>query len=148
MDRQQARRHLDARLTPLRSLTTEPRPHRGWIRAIRDALGMSGAELAKRMDVRQQVVHEFERNEVSGAIKLDTLSRVADSLDCDLVYFLIPRQGLSEAVNAQATRKAREHVEPLRHHSRLEDQEPASEDREDQLAELARQLVDRRGLWS
>lgn len=147
-DRQQARRHLDARLIPLSSLTTEPRPHRGWIRAIRDALGMSSTELAKRMGVRQQVVNQFERNEVNGSIKLDTLRRVADNLDCELVYFLIPRQSLTEAVKAQATRKAREYLEPLEHHSRLEDQEPAPADREVQLAELAEQLIDRKGLWA
>lgn len=133
---------------PLSTLTSEPRPHRGWIRAIRDALGMSGTELAQRMGVRQQVVHQFERNEVNGSIKLDTLRRVADNLNCEFVYFLIPRQSLTETVKIQATRKAREHLEPVEHHSKLEDQEPALADREAQLTELAEQLIDRKGLWS
>jgi predicted DNA-binding mobile mystery protein A len=109
---------------------------------------MSGAELADRMGVSQQVVHQFESNEVNGTIKLDTHRRVADGLDCDVVYFLIPRQSLTGAVDEQALRKARDQLGPLGHHSRLEDQEPSVEDRQAQLAERAEALIDRRGLWS
>src|SRR5262245_47394175 len=96
-DRQLARRRLDARFVQLRGLAAAARPHRGWIRAIRDGLGMSTAEMGKRMGAIQQNVSGLERAEQHGTIKLDTLRRAADALDCDLIYVLLPRKGLEEA---------------------------------------------------
>ena len=144
----QARRLLDPRLQRLRPLVEEPRPHRGWIRAIRDALGMSSTELAARMGVSQQTVAEFERSELQDTMKLETLRRAADALDCDLTYFLVPRRSLDEAVKEQARRKAAAHLKPVTHHSRLEAQEVSDADADAQLEELATRLIDRRGLWS
>ena len=144
----QARRRLDARLQRLRPLADEPRPHRGWIRAIRDALGMTTAELATRMGVTQQAVVDFERSELRETMKLETLRRAADALDCDLAYFLVPRRSLDEAVKIQARRKAARHLEPVAHSSRLEDQSVSEADAAAQIDELAARFIDRRGLWS
>lgn len=147
-DNTQARRRLDARFQRLRPLADEPRPHRGWIRAIRDALGMSSTELAARIGVSQQRVSEMERSELQETITLETLQRVADALESDLVYVLQPRTSLDKAVKEQARKKAAQHLAPLAHHSRLEDQALTPDDEEAQLDELASQFVDRRGLWS
>lgn len=144
----QARSRLDARLKRLRSLGEEPRPHKGWIRAIRDALGMSSRELATRMGVAQQTIPDLERSEQRGTIKLETLQRAADALDCDLVYFLRPRRSLDELVTSQARHKAAQHLWRVAHHSRLEDQAVTDEDTAAQLDDLAAQFVDRRGLWT
>jgi predicted DNA-binding mobile mystery protein A len=146
--RSAARRHLDAQIEPLRSVGAPARPVRGWIRAIRDALGMSSSELARRMGTSQQAVPEMERSEVHDTIKLATLRRVADALECDLVYALVPRATLDATVETQARRRAVEHLDAIAHHSRLEDQTVADADVEAQLDELAAQFVDRRGLWT
>src|SRR5580658_7650966 len=106
----QARSRLDPRLQRLRPLAGEARPHRGWIRAIRDALGMSSAELATRLGVSQQAVADLERSEAQDTIKLETLRRAADALDCDLAYVLVPRIPLEDEVRAQARRKAQARV--------------------------------------
>ena len=147
-DNPQARRRLDARFQRLRPLADEPRPHKGWIRAIRDALGMSSTELAARIGVIQQAVPDLERSELHDTIKLETLRRAANALDCDLLYFLVPRTSLDEAVKRQARHKAARHLDPLAHHSRLEDQAVTSDDAAAQLDELAVRFIDRRGLWS
>lgn len=144
----QARSRLDARLKRLISLGEEPRPHKGWIRAIRDALGMSSRELADRMGVSQQTIPDIERSEQRDTIKLETLQRAANALDCDLVYFLRPRRSLDELVKSQARRKAAQHLGGVAHHSRLEDQTVTGEDTAAQLDDLAAQFVDRRGLWT
>jgi predicted DNA-binding mobile mystery protein A len=144
----QARSRLDARLEQLRSLGEAPRPHKGWIRAIRDALGMSGRELAERMGVSQQTIPDLERSEQRDTIKLETLQRVADALDCDLVYFLRPRRSLDEIVSSQARRRAAQHLSPVGHHSRLEDQAVTDDDLAAELDDLAARFVDRRGLWT
>ena len=144
----QARSRLDPRLQQLRPLASEPLPHRGWIRAIRDALGMSSSELAARMGVIQQSISDLEGSEVHDTIKLETLRRAADALDCDLVYFLLPRTTLDEAVNVQAQPKAAKLLGSVAHHSRLEDQAVSDDDTTVQLNELAAGFIDRRGLWS
>jgi predicted DNA-binding mobile mystery protein A len=143
-----ARRNLDARLQRLRPLLDEPRPHRGWVRAIRDALGMSGRELAERMGVTQSTVVDVETSELHGGIKLGTLRRAADALDCEFVYFFVPRTSLEQSVQGQARRKAAQHLSRVAHHSRLEDQELSPSAAAGQLDRFAERFIDRRGLWS
>jgi len=147
-NRELARRKLDDRMQRIRPLVDEPRPHRGWIRAIRDALGMSSAELAARIGVSQQTAHDLEQSELRDTIRLETLRKAANALDSELVYFLVPRKSLDEAVTEQARKKAADHLASVAHHSRLEDQSVTDQDAEAQLDELARQLIDRRGLWT
>lgn len=147
-DRVLTRRQMDARLTRLRLLGAQPRPHRGWIRAVRDALGMSSTVLAAKLGVSQQAVSEIERSENLDTIKLDTLRRVADALDCDLVYALVPRTSLEESVHRQARRRAEQHLAVVAHHSRLEDQEVSPELTASHIEDLATHFADHRGLWS
>ena len=148
VDRVQARRKLDQRLDRIRSLADQPRPHRGWIRAIRDALGMSSTELARRLGISQSRIPDLERREVDGSIRMNTLKRVADALDCDVGYYLVPRTPLDEMVAAQARRKAESLVASVSQHSRLEDQEVSAESIAQQVDELTATWIDRRGLWA
>ena len=147
-NRTQSRRYLDLELDRLRPLADIPRPHKGWIRAIRDALGMSSTDLAARLGVSQQRASELERGELHETIKLETLRRAADALDCDLVYALVPRTSLEESVARQARSKASAHLDPIAHHSRLEDQAVSDDDTASQLDDLAARFIDRRGLWT
>lgn len=109
---------------------------------------MSSAELATRLGVSQQAVGVLERSEAQHTIKLETLRRVADALDCDLAYFLVPRMPLEEEVQAQARRKAQARVAAVAHQGRLEDQLVTAEDTEAQVQEEIDRLVSRRGLWA
>ncbi|MXZ30742.1 MAG: mobile mystery protein A [Acidimicrobiia bacterium] len=143
----QARRQLDDRYESVRSLGDLDRPNKGWIRAIRDALGMSGTELAARMGVSQQVVSEIERNERLATAKLETLARAAEAMDCELVYALVPRTTLEEIVRTQARRKAVRHLAHVVHHGRLEAQEVSEDELAAQVEELASWFADHRGLW-
>ena len=90
----------------------------------------------------------LERGEMHGSIKMESLQRAAEALDCDLLYALVPRTRLDDAVRAQARRKAARHLEPVRHHMLLEDQVISDEDRDAQLDELADRFIDHRGLWA
>jgi len=144
---QLARHRLDERIDRVRG-AIGPRPHAGWVRAIRDALGMSGPELARRMDISPQSVQSIELNEVSGSIRLETLQRAADALNCDLEYVLIPRQRLQDMVDGQARDRAARHIDPIAHHSRLEAQSLSDGAAAAQLDDVAASLIDRRGLWT
>jgi predicted DNA-binding mobile mystery protein A len=108
---------------------------------------MSANEMAQRMGVIQQNVFQFEKSEINDRIQLRTLRQAADALNCDLVYVLLPRTSLEDAVKTQARRKAEGILAPVAHHSRLEDQSLSPDEMQAQLDELADKFVDRRGLW-
>ena len=142
-----ARRRMDERYRRLGPLSEMGRPHRGWIRAVRDALGMSTTELARRLGVSHQRVTALEHAELRFSVQLNTLKRVADAVDCELVYVLVPRTSLTETVKRQARRKAEQHLGWVAHHSRLENQE-TDDSLDARIEELAEELTNRRGLWS
>ena len=142
-----ARYRMDERYRRLDPLSQMLRPHRGWIRAVRDALGMSGAELGHRLGISQQRVAALEQAEIQLSIQLDTLERAAAALNCHLVYALVPRTSLTEAVKAQARSKATQILLRAAHHSRLENQ-AGSDSLDARIEDLAETFVDRRGLWN
>jgi predicted DNA-binding mobile mystery protein A len=115
-----ARQNLDDRLRPLRD--TPPTPVRGWIRAIREALGMSTSDVAARLDTTKQTISRMERAEIDGSIRLDTLRRVAGAFDCTLVYALVPNSSLEEVVERRAYDIALRDLGRVRQTMLLEDQ--------------------------
>ena len=123
-------------------------PRSGWIRAIRDALGMSTSELARRMGVSKARVGQIERGERERTITLDTLERAARALGCRVEYVLVPREPLDDLVWAQAMAKARAEIGAVDHTMELEDQRPDLGSSAARIEEAARHHVDKRGLWS
>jgi predicted DNA-binding mobile mystery protein A len=117
-----ARASLDARLTPLGPAQRYRAPQSGWIRAIRDALGMSAADLGRRMKITGPAVSALERSERDGTAGLNTLRRAAEAMDCTLVYVFIPNRGLEETVRRQANKAARGHLVHVKTTMALEDQ--------------------------
>jgi predicted DNA-binding mobile mystery protein A len=81
-------------------------PHLGWIRYLRDALHMSGFQLAQRLGVRQPTAARLEQKEREGTITVRALRRVAHALGCELVYALIPRATLKDIMDEQVARAA------------------------------------------
>ena len=141
-----ARRALDARFASLGPASNWAPPMAGWVRAIRDALGMSAVALASRMGISNPAVFALERTERQGTIRLDTLRRAAEAMDCTLVYALIPNQALEQTVHEQAGRIVDAQLQRVDQTMTLEDQSVAmpAEARED----LIDQVLGRRGLWS
>src|SRR5258706_15467021 len=105
--RQRARQRLDERLLVLKPEERFRAPPKGWIRAIRDALGMAGVQFAKRLAIRPQSVEALEKSEANGSIQLKTLRRAAEALDCTLVYALVPNTSLEGAVRERARKIAK-----------------------------------------
>ena len=73
--RSQSRRRLDQRFSRHNNISELAPPWQGWIRTLRDALGMTGADLARRMGVHQSRIPAIERGEREQTIKIDTLAR-------------------------------------------------------------------------
>jgi predicted DNA-binding mobile mystery protein A len=115
-------RHLDKRFAALRSLAKGARPPKGWLRAIRDALGMTTAQFARRLGVSQPRIIELEKSELTGGVTLHTLQRAAEALGCRLVYALVPERPLAETVRDRANLVAERQLAPVEHTMRLENQ--------------------------
>lgn len=90
----------------LAAVELPPVPRSGWIASIRQALGMSKTQLAKRIGVTRPSLDELESNEVKETITLASLRKVADALGCDLQYVLVPRKPLERQIAEQALKKA------------------------------------------
>lgn len=148
-EREKARQQLDKRLNILKNTDALARPPLGWVRAIRQALGMTTAQLGKRIGVTQSRAFDIEKAEVSGKITLDSLERAAKALDCRVVYALVPRQPLETLAEERALKKARSRLQSTSHSMALEAQSVDSEDEKAQVKKLARRLLEKPGsdLW-
>lgn len=148
-DRALARKQLDKRLDFIRDTDALARPPRGWIKAIREALGMTTAQLAKRIGVSQPRAVGIEKAEKAGAITLDTLERAAHALDCRLVYTLVPKKPFEKLVEDRARHVAKARLESTGHSMALEAQSVNAEDEKEQLEILVRRLIEKSGseLW-
>lgn len=73
-------------------------PRSGWVRAIREALGMTQAQLGARVGVSRQSVQDFEKSETERRITLDSLDRLARAMECRVVYALVPESGSLDSI--------------------------------------------------
>ena len=108
---------------------------------------MTAAQLAGRLGVTQATLSTLELSETRGTIQLDTLRRVAAAINCTLVYALVPAEPLEKIVQDRARSVASEHLQPIQHSMRLEDQELAPNEQEKLLADYIRNELDPRRLW-
>ena len=135
----QARARLDERFREIGTSSRFAPPVRGWIKAVREALGMTTAQLATRLNVKQPSVVAIEQSEMKGTIELQTLRRVAEALDCTLVYAVVPNRPLEETVRDRARIFLRRRREPVEHSMRLEDQGVQGKDTDALIDEIVRE---------
>ena len=142
-------RQMDASLALWRDAHLSTRPQLGWVRAIRESLGMSAAALARRLGISPAGVRKLESAEASDAITLATLRKLAGALDCELHYALVPRKPLVEELHARAEAAAKARLRPIAHSMALEDQAVDDSLSKIQLDLEVKQLLEgsRRALW-
>ncbi|MGV8123865.1 MAG: mobile mystery protein A [Candidatus Xenobiia bacterium LiM19] len=116
------REQTSEKLKKLKPLSHVTIPIQGWIRSIRKSLGMNTRQLAERLEIKRQRVSEIEKNEVSGNLTVETLKRVAEALDCKLVYALIPNTSLENTVKNQAGLIVKKRMKRVSHTMALERQ--------------------------
>lgn len=100
--REKERTYLDQRLQGLRPASQWAPPASGWIRAIRGALDMSAEQLGRRLGVSKAAVTQLEQSERNSKIRLDSMRKAADALECDLVVAFVPRTTLDQTVTNRA----------------------------------------------
>ena len=144
--RHRARRRLDAKFAVMRPIDQFATPPKGWIRAIRDALGMSLRQLAEQLGTSPQAAMKLEDSEATGTIQLKTLRRAAEAMDCVLVYALVPKTSLSDMVEQRAREIAMRALGRVSHSMALEDQR-VDRDLEGRIQRYIANAVTDRNLW-
>lgn len=136
-------RQLDQKmegLQPLKKLSLTP--INGWLGTIRKSLNMSQRQLGTRLSITPQGVRDIEKREVEGTITLNTLKQVAEALDMQLVYALVPKSdSLERMIRVKAREMATKIVMRTSTTMKLEDQENSRERIEEAITELTEEIV-------
>jgi len=142
-------RQLDATLSRWRAADLPSRPASGWLKVIREALGMTATYQAKVLGVTTSTVTRLETSEADDTISLGTLRRAAEALGCELQYALVPKKTLADTLDARATALARQQMAAISHSMALEAQSTSRETVDAQTRALAESLLkgSRRTLW-
>lgn len=113
-------RALTLKIGNIAQLRDAQPPKQGWISAVRQALGMTAKQLAERVGLSQPRIAKIELNENN--LKISTMKKIAEGLDCDFVYGFVPKSSLQETINRQARKKAEEILANVNTNMALEDQ--------------------------
>ena len=118
-------------------------PKNGWVKAIREALGMTTAQLGERMKIAASNITILENREINKTTSLETMERAATAMGCKFVYALIPDKTLEEVVRTQAKKSAKALIQEIHHHMKLEKQKVNSEVEKEQVDELAEEILNK-----
>ena len=121
-------------------------PPRGWLKLIRESLGLTERQQAARLGISAPTLHKSEQAEADERISLGQLRKLAEGLDCELVYALVPRKPLTQVVAERAGAIALQEVGAVAHTMCLEDQRPDTASLQKQVEQRTETLL--RGRWS
>lgn len=129
---------LNGKMLAFASLQKVAPPPTGWIKAIRNAIGMSMLQLGKRLSITKQSVQDIERREKDGSISIKALREAARALDMQLIYGFVPNDGSLEAlIDRKAKELATQIVQRTSNSMKLEDQENSKQRIEKAIEERA-----------
>lgn len=137
---------VERALEPFEAIRGRSAPPGGWLRSIRESLGRSLRSQAAMVGVAPATLHKSERSEAEDRITLAQLRRLAEGLDCELVYALVPKRPLHDMVEARADLLARNEVMGVAHTMSLENQRPSDTFVERQVTDRRQELLS--GSWA
>jgi predicted DNA-binding mobile mystery protein A len=104
-------RQLEDQISTGRPIVGLERPSAGWLRAIRQALGLSLKTVAGRLGQTPQAVKQAEESEAAGTISLRRLEAAANAMGCRLVYAIVPKKGSLSTLAGAAENDAMDSVQ-------------------------------------
>jgi predicted DNA-binding mobile mystery protein A len=148
-DHKLMREQLDDRLESLSVLRNFSRPEKGWIRSIREGLGMTTTELGRRAGISQSRISRLESAEIEGDLLLSSLQKLAEGMGMKFVYAFVPPTSITEMVGKQALKHAEKRMAKVNHTMRLENQEIDEDEKKRALETLAEQILHQppRNFW-
>jgi len=124
-------------------LRSERVPPSGWIKAVRLALGMTTYQLAIKLGINQANAQRLEKRESEGSITLKAIKNATASLDCKLIYAIVPNDeysDLNDIIEKHAKEFSLKILNKTDHTMKLEKQGVATDNTE--LDELTKELKD------
>lgn len=131
---------IDFELEKLKKVLVK-RPIKGWLKSIREALGFTTASFAKKVGLSQPRVWEIEKSENDQSVTLKTMKSMAEALECDFVYYLVPKDSLKAVVEKQALKIALEKVTRVSQTMKLESQGIDKDKVKKQISDLKEDLM-------
>jgi predicted DNA-binding mobile mystery protein A len=116
-------------------------PSEGWIATLRKALGISGAQLARRVGVSRAAIHQAEGNERDGVITMQQMRKLAAAMGGEFVYAIVPAQHVGDVLKMRGLAKAQMLVRRASSHMALESQALSNEQNDSEIERLADTLV-------
>ena len=130
-----------AQLTVLKHVNVPPI---GWIKAIRNGIGMSMEQLGKKLSITKQGVLDIEKREKEGAITIKSMQEIAKAMDTQFVYGFVPNAGsLEQMIETRALETATKIVERTFTTMKLEDQANSKERIENAIKERASEIINK-----
>lgn len=140
-DKKLRREQVDAKLQKLLPLISSDIPTTGWIKLIRESLGMSTNSLAKKVGLDQSRISRLEQAEIGGDLRLSSLKKLAEALDMKFVYGFIPKSSLEDMVKEQAKKIALDRVAKVSHTMSLEGQKLSTIEEKRMLKDLIQKIL-------
>lgn len=144
---QQYRENVDMARRKLAGLHMPPE---GWLRSTRKALGMSGAQLARRLGITRGAISNFEKAELDGGVTIKTMQQIAAAMNCRFVYAIVPEEDIEKIIDRRAQQRAHELVKKVSIQMAFENQALSSEMQQAEITRVAKELLEKRTseLWN
>lgn len=134
------RKQLDTKLKAWKATSKIAQPKTGWLKAIRESMGLSSQQLGEMLKIDSSGVLRMEQREAEQKITLDALSKAAEAMGCKLVYALVPEKSLEHIVDQKAEEAASKIIRSISHSMRLEKQELTPNKNKLQIKDLTLEL--------
>jgi predicted DNA-binding mobile mystery protein A len=135
---QQLQSQVDRAADAVRGISV---PKEGWLRTVRKSLGMSGAQLARRMEITRAAISNTEKAELEGRVTIKAMREAAEAMDCRFVYAIVPEKDIETLIRKRAREKAKAKVKKINQHMALEAQTLSSSNLEFETERLTSELV-------
>ena len=125
-------------------------PSEGWLRSTRKALGMSGAQLARRIGITRGAISNVEKAELDGGVTIKTMQQMAAAMKCNFVYAIVPEEDIEKIIGRRAQERAHELVKRASVHMAFENQSLSKELLKAEITRVGKELLEKRTseLWN
>jgi predicted DNA-binding mobile mystery protein A len=136
------RKQLDETFSKLEPLKKISCPVKGWIKSVREAIGMTGIQLSKRLKVVPSKITDLEKAEKDGNITINRLKRAAEALDCIFVYAVMPKTSIEDLIKEQARAYIEKHYKRAHHSMQLEGQGIGEHNLKEEIENAVQNILD------
>lgn len=135
---------IDRKIKAFSGVLPDSKPMGGWIEAVRKAIGMNMRQLATKMNKTPQAIKQIQEREKAGTITLNSLEETAAAMNMRLVYAIAPMEtsSLSELIQQQAEKMAKEIVIRANKTMSLEDQKISEKRIKNSIKEISAELAE------